>query len=213
MDLLAKNHLLYATTAPRHYSVKGEPWQLWAAGRKLTSQLPKSIYSLVHDQEANLYWSAKKDVNKESLPLIDREAIGTAMQEIPRKQRVFITKHTAGMCGVGKFMKRWGEWKEDKCPRCGEPEDAAHVWICKGEGASDIWEKAVEELQLWLRNANTDPTVTHVVIQYLTGWRLGINPVYESPACFQDAIRNQDQIGWHRLIEGWIAKDWAEIQQ
>jgi hypothetical protein len=94
-------------------------------------------------------------------------------------------KHTAGMCGVGKFMKRWGELKEDKCPRCGELEDAPRVWICKGEGVPDIWE--------------------------LTGWRLGINPAYGAPAGYQEAINNQDQIGWHRLIEGWIAKDWAAI--
>jgi hypothetical protein len=87
------------------------------------------------------------------------------------------------------------------------------MWICKGEGAPDIWEKAVKELQTWLHNANTDPTVMHIVIQYLTGWQLGINPAYEAPAGYQEAINNQDQIGWHRLIEDWIAKDWAAIQQ
>jgi hypothetical protein len=79
MDLLAKQHMKYALNAPRHYSVKEEPWQLWVAGRKITGKIQQSIYSLVHDQEANLYWATKKDVAKESLPLLDRAAIGTAM--------------------------------------------------------------------------------------------------------------------------------------
>jgi hypothetical protein len=149
--------------------------------------------------------------HEEALQLIDGEAVGNSMREIPRKLRVFIMKHATGICGMGKFMKRWGQWKEDKCPRCGEPKDAAHVWICQGEGATDIWEKAVEELEQWLRNAN--PTVPHRVILYLKGWCFGSNTAYEALSGFQDAIRNQDQIGWHRFIKGWLAKDWAEIQQ
>jgi hypothetical protein len=42
------------------------------------------------------------------------------------------------MCGVGKFMKRWGERDTDACPRCGATEDAAHVWICKHSEADSI---------------------------------------------------------------------------
>jgi hypothetical protein len=34
------------------------------------------------------------------------------MKESQRQRRVFVTKHTVGMCGVGKFMKWWktGLW-------------------------------------------------------------------------------------------------------
>jgi hypothetical protein len=110
-------------------------------------------------------------------------------------------------------MKCWGLWMEDKCPRCGEPEDTAHVWICQGKGTIDIWDKAVEALELWLRTVNMDPKVTHLIIQYLNGWRCRINPAYEAPPGFQDVVRNQNQIGWQRFIEGWLTKDWAAIQQ
>jgi hypothetical protein len=96
-DYLAKKHMPYAFSAPRHYSVKGEPWQIWVNGKKLTNKISREIYSLVHDKEAHAYWSSKKDANKEALQFIDRDAFGTVMREIMRRRRVFIMKHTAGM--------------------------------------------------------------------------------------------------------------------
>jgi hypothetical protein len=38
---------------------------------------------------------------------IDWQLIGKSMRSIPPARQIFIIKHTSGMCGVGKFMKRW----------------------------------------------------------------------------------------------------------
>jgi hypothetical protein len=112
------------------------------------------------------------------------------MKSVPRGRRVFISKHSARMCGVWKFMKRWRQWKEDQCPRCGEPEDAAHVWKCNGEGAKDIWEKALDELEMWLRSVDTDLTLTYILVTSLKGWQSGVTGGYKPPRVFQEAISN-----------------------
>jgi len=133
MDTLAKQHLSSARRAPRHYNIAGEPWQLWVEGKKITSRIQERIYSAVHRPESEAYWG-RKEGSTENIPLVDWPNIGYAMKKVPRARRFFITKHISGMCGVGKFMKRWREWEDDLCPRCGVQEDAPHVWLCKGLG-------------------------------------------------------------------------------
>jgi hypothetical protein len=51
MDSLEKQYLQFAITAPRHYSVDGEPWQLWVKDYKLTRNIASNIYALVHDEK------------------------------------------------------------------------------------------------------------------------------------------------------------------
>ncbi len=104
---------------------------------------------------------------------IDWQLIGKSMRSIPRARQIFIMKHTSGMCGVGKFMKRWREWDQDSCPRCGMPEDAPHVWRCKGGGTAELWNKAVEDLTNTLRQLETDPTLQHIITLYLHSWWSG----------------------------------------
>jgi len=70
--------------------------------------------------KATLYWQTKPDVTPEVVQIVDWPAVGRSMKGVVRGRRVFVTKHAAGMCGVGKLMKRWKQWDTDQCPRCGE---------------------------------------------------------------------------------------------
>jgi len=213
MDAWAKQHLQIASKVPRHFSVKGEPWQLWLQGRKLTSRIDSQIYSAVHKESSLEYWKTKKDVPPEAVSRVDWPAIGRAMKGVPRGRRVFVTKHVAGMCGVGKFMKRWKYWNTDQCPRCGEAEDAPHVWTCSDPGARDIWNKSVDNLDLFLRKQDTDPTLLHIIKVYLQSWQTGVAISYSPPRAFEQLIQEQSQIGWHRFFEGWFSPGWRDAQQ
>jgi hypothetical protein len=212
MDARAKQHLSIARTTPRHHNIKGEPWQLWMEGRKITAKIQESIYSAVHNPESEAYWGHKED-SPENIVLVDWPLIGFAMKQAPRSRRAFVTKHTCGMCGVGKFMKRWKEWEEDICPRCGEQEDAPHVWRCKGPGTAEIWNKSLQELETLLHQLDTDPTLTYIILVHLRGWWSGENVTYIPPREFQDLLHDQQTIGWRRFFKGWFAYSWAEMQQ
>ncbi len=63
-------------------------------------------------------------------------------------------------------MKRWKLRHDDSCPRCGLPEDAEHVWSCHGEGADDVWENAIHDLEEWLNSKQTDPDIQHTILPY-----------------------------------------------
>jgi hypothetical protein len=105
MDKKAKLHLSMARFSPRHFSIEGEPWQLWVKGEKVTQDIQTVIYQAIHEEESKKYWGAKDNIEPSSLKEVDWTAIGKAMRNLPRARRVFVAKHISGMCGVGKFMK------------------------------------------------------------------------------------------------------------
>jgi hypothetical protein len=213
IDLKAKQHISVATALPRHFSIAGEPWQLWVQEKKITRDIQTTIYGVVQEKDSELYWSSKKDVDPLGIPLVDWQTIGCSMKQIPRARRTFIMKHTSGMCGVGKYIQRWKEWDTDACPRCGQPEDSIHVWMCKGPGTEEIWNKVVTEVEHLLSTLETDPTLKFLIITYLKGWYSGDGIQYEAPRQFHAILQAQQLVGWSRFFEGWLVKAWRVQQQ
>lgn len=213
MDLWAKQQLAVAKSSPRHFSDKGEPWQLWVAGRKLTSNISNQIYLAVHRADGISYWQSKPEVSAEVTNTVDWVAIGHTMKGVVRGRTVFVSKHMSGMCGVGKFMQRWQQWETDQCPRCGEKEDSAHVWTCQDLIAREIRSKSLASIELLLRQWNTDPTIVHVLLLYLKSWQTGEGVQYQPPRELEAVIQEQTYISWNRFFEGWFSTRWAEILQ
>jgi len=110
-----------------------------------------------------------------------------------------------GMCGVGRFMKIWGQRTTDACPQCGDPE----VWICKHEGAQKLWNDALEDLRSWMESVNTDPDLSVCVISGLNSGREGMNNHVTSSHL---AALQQNDLGWNVAIEGWWSFEWAYMQ-
>jgi hypothetical protein len=101
---------------------------------------------------------------------INWKALHTALEESPQYTEWFITNHTTGMCGVGKFMLRWKERDTNSCPHCGEREDAKHVWHCPSRSNLQIWSKELENLQEWLQEKLTNPSIISAIILGLSNW-------------------------------------------
>ena len=139
MDTNAKNRIKDTLRHPHQSPIPGEAWSLWIDDTKITGNMTNILYDHVHRQDVTDYWEAKPDIHTPFSAAADWEAVGLAMRASPLACRTFIVKHTAGMCGVGKFMKRWGEREFDTCPRCDIPEDACHVWKCHGNDADNVW--------------------------------------------------------------------------
>jgi hypothetical protein len=203
MDEHAKHFLPQASPSPCHYDIKGEPWQLWVNGSKITKEIQKQLYEAVHSSFSEEYWASKPNSSPASVRLVNWRTIGFAMKTLPRTRRVFLSKHISGMCGVGKFMKRWKDWDSDRCPRCGSPEDATHVWLCKGPGTEELWSKVVAELEVTMRKLDTDPTLAHIISLYLQSWRTGEAITYEPPREFQVFFKlNLQLVGASFLKDG-----------
>jgi hypothetical protein len=143
---------------------------MWVSGKKIVSNWTNTLYDLVHSTEAKEYWCKKDVLPMDTIDTVHWEAIHLAMTESKRSRRVFVSKHTSGMCGVGKFMERWKLRQSSACPMCGEHKDAPHIWKCKGVGMREIWEKALSLLERWMNSIHTDPDIQHAIIGHLRSW-------------------------------------------
>jgi Reverse transcriptase (RNA-dependent DNA polymerase) len=213
MDGRAKAFIQVAKQRPRHFLIKSEPWSLWYQGKKIVKDIKETIYEIVHSSEARDYWSQKEKVMPPLLDSIQWDAVNQAMKSSPRATRVFIAKHTVGMCGVGKFMHRWKQRHSPNCPRCGEFEDAPHVWLCRGSDSDAIWQKSMVSLAEWMESVQTDPDVQEAILSKLSKWRTGSDDDGMVPFQLQPAIEQQNDIGWSNFIEGWVSFEWELVQQ
>jgi hypothetical protein len=156
---------------------------------------------------------AKRHLTTETFDSINWQSMKKAYKESTLSRRTFITKHTSGMCGVGKFMHLWKDKDNPNCPRCGDFEDADHVWVCQGEGVLETWENSLERLKNWLQDSMTDPDLQEVIISYLNGWRDGSTDSLVPPKGMEQLIDQQNAIGWNSFLLGWTGADWEESQQ
>jgi hypothetical protein len=105
----------------------------------------------------------------------------------------------------------WKLQKDNLCPRCGDLEDAPHVWVCQGSGATEIWDKSLDKLEDWPKQ--WIQTLIFSIQLYLQSWRDGTTPTYSASSLIQDLQHRQTRIGWHGFFEGWLVPEWTEVQQ
>jgi hypothetical protein len=122
-------------------------------------------------------------------------------------------KHSAGMCGVGKFMARWKQRETSDCPRCGEFEDAAHVWRCRGSGADQIWLQSLDSLQVWMNKHDTDPDLATLLIDMLLAGRTESQFLGNVPYGLNLLAIRQSELGEQALLEGRLSFEWEACQQ
>ena len=76
-------------------------------GEKVIKHIDQTLYEIVHAPIAKTYWTSKGNVSVEAFHQVHWDNIDHAMEESSCAQRMLITKHTTGMTGLGKFLKRW----------------------------------------------------------------------------------------------------------
>jgi hypothetical protein len=169
MDTIAKRALQSNIQKPNGYSWTPS-WSISINDSRLVKHIEKRLYRHVHGREATTYWAQKGRITNTSKTFMPWENIRNMMSRIPNHRKWFLTKHTAGMCGVGKFLVRWKESDRPDCPRCGEYEDARHVWICKSEEATYVWDNRMDKLFSWLTMIDTDPEIFSAILTGLKTW-------------------------------------------
>jgi hypothetical protein len=205
MDSLAKSNLHNWQECPQLLLVNREPWPLMHDGMKLVKDLDHHLYKIVHGPPTEKYWITKRKFPQHMAEHIRWEALEIAMTETPFHKRTFLSKHNTGMCGVGKFMKRWKQWDTNASPWCGQSEDASHVWKCQNQEACN----SLHDLEQWMIIVNTKPHLCDGLLHYLNKWRNGFTPT----TCFRTPpFTFQQESGWQSMIEGWVHRSWAERQ-
>ncbi len=64
-----------------------------------------------------------------------------------------------------------------------------------------------------MKDVQSDLDIHHAVLYILPSWRNGAVSNYHAPYFLKDALDQQTTIGWQLFFEGWIAREWEQIQQ
>jgi hypothetical protein len=109
----------------------------------------------------------------------------------------------------------WDKGERKKCPSCMQAHDTcAHVLFCDHAGRVKTLKHAIDLMEEWLCKGDTNPNLSDCIAEYTYG-RGGCTMVEICHGLgdhFQKVARDQDTIGWRRLMEGMICKRMREIQ-
>jgi hypothetical protein len=184
-------------------------WQVFITNRCLSSNLAQEIRQHCSIVRAEKYWNGKSLLAQDD---IDWDVLKLANKAATRARRTWITKHSSGFCSVGIMAKRMGLRPTDECPRCSEPETAEHVWTCKSEEATVLWNQCMEGLQQHMEERQTDPEIRAKILEGLKCWREGSKISNEAQSSAQSVAVLQEDIGWKHFFEGRHHCMWRQLQ-
>ena len=191
------------------------PWLVAINNDPVVRNFDQTVREHILGNRLLKWWTRKSKPSAGVFAKVDWEALSSAMKKVPQTRRIWIAKHAAGFCAVGKMMSRFNSEISPQCPRCSEPvETAQHVWACQDPGAVAQWEKSLERLDYWMRDHNTAPSIRTDILAHLRAWKQGARDgVGPSASITLPALLEQDEIGWDAFLEGRVSNQWIGIQQ
>jgi len=105
-------------------------------------------------------------------------------------------------------MVWWKHRGSSQYPCCGtDEEDKPHITRCTQEAATIKWNTAIKALTEWMKDEQTDPHLTQVLIAGLQVWHNETSSSIDLPA-----TRQQSQLSWDAALDGWLGMEWR-VQQ
>lgn len=213
MDSEAKKHWEVSKHTKIRETIFGEPWQTFVENKKIISSMRTILRNTCTSGPAIQYWSKKMRFGPYKPQDIDWDSFGAAMKAIPTARQHWISKTITGFCATGRMMRRRRERETDACPRCGEPEDVEHVWCC-GYDTEALWNKAINDLRVWMDDNSTHPQMRDAIIHGLNSWRSGTAETFSTLIPWlQELTTKQQQCGWRNFFEGLWITDWLIATQ
>jgi hypothetical protein len=214
MDHAAKDKMKRPSIAPSQHVSSHEGWSFWRKDQKHTFYDHDGIYKLLCEHRVIEYWLRRERLSLEATRLIDWEVLSKACDEESPGHLRWVTKDVTGVCGVGKFLKRWKSQDHSRCPRCdAEDEDYRHVYQCPAQSTKREWYGALNDLRQWCNSHDTSPDITEVMIKCLKAWQAGRRlPPYRGRDPLAYAYDAQRVIGWGCFLEGSLSNYWLTVQ-
>jgi hypothetical protein len=195
------------TNVQGYAQLPGEEWQIICSGDKVYKNIDETIRNFITEQSISEIWNKYKRVTLDWFQEVNWTAIGSVMKKTSNSTKHWIIKRCAQECGSNFVRQRRKEIETNSCPFCQEPETVEHIYKCKHSSVTELWDKAMHELEEYLNTIQTDPNITKQLIQGIHMWRNNV-PLIQEPM-----IIDQHNIGWNGIMEGVMGQHWAEEQE
>ena len=215
MDTNAKAYLTdqyEALQYPPQHPIRGQPWTVLIDNEPVVHDFMNTLRLHCSGPPLLEYWRKKGTFGELTAEAIDWIAAKKAMKQLERPQRRHKAKFSSGFFGHNRNMFRWGKRNTDRCPFCEEEETALHVFTCPSDEATEVWQQGHDTLKQHLRQTNTMPSITMLILSRLQAWRADEEDPTFVPASIRQAIEAQDDIGWKSAFHGFWSDHWSTLQ-
>ena len=192
--------------------VESSRWELWVAGKRVVNDFDRIIRRHIHDPDMKERWTEKGRLQNEHIEMVDWDVTQMAAEQTAKRRHTIMVKLCTENAPTNDNMCKWGFRQSTKCPRCGYVyENAIHVVKCRSEGATEVWNKSMKDLDRWMKSTGTRYNTRVGILRYLKAWRMD-DPIRETYSA-GDPFDAQNRIGWDNFIFGIVSRRWAVLQQ
>ena len=202
---------------PKQRAFPLEPICLFVGDEKMTSDTGEHIRYSAHKTLAKEVFHSLKILTAEQFDEVDWQHVHLALHSVPRLFQTWACKQVTGIAATNLQMS-YRDGRDAICPCCTEEiETTSHILHCDESGRVEALLATADELSNWLDEVNTDPDIADCIVEYVKG-RGGktmrdIEADLELPPEFKEVAVSQDKIGWQRMLEGMISKEFVRLQQ
>ena len=158
------------------------------------------------DEIAREHYHDQGIVHRDDYDLVYWDGMEKVMKGASEMWSVWVTKQVSGFCGVNHVLRHFQPGVVDVCPNCGvSPEPSSHIYSCRDEGRSDLFQQSVDKISSWMAAQRTDPELMNILSVYLRsrGERSMLSCCSSTSRYRQLAII-QDRLGFRNMLEGRI---------
>ena len=116
---------------------------------------------------------------------------------------------------TGARVHKYDPKYSHRCPACHAPEeDSQHMMRCQHEERQQWRTTLIDKVKETALKQTTRPFMATLLCEGITAWLEERQPNFQdlSPV-YQRLIDHQGQIGWHNLLKGRFALEWAHLQE
>jgi len=203
---MAKKELHHIAALPHCIAVPnlllGEHWYALAPSGKIMLDPHPVVVELLGRWEVLRYWSHKQQLDATSFDLVHWEPLDTATRSFPPTLQMCLSKFVSGHSAVATTMFCWKCWDTPSCPLCqSADETTTHVLHCPHALSRETWDQQVTQLQSWLTQSDTAPSIQQCLLRTLNNGRNQSFQSYASGFC-HPAAWDQDHIGFFGFMTG-----------
>jgi hypothetical protein len=211
-DQIASETLNQAAELEYSYELPGYEAVLLKEGKAQYSGESGLLLWRKAEFELQDYYCNKFGWDIKTLHSINWAGLRMARDRLSPGKQVFSIKQTIGWLPTGDRLHIQGSNLID-CPMCGEEENIDHIIICSVREKANI--DLMDRFNEYLEKIDTDPKIIKTMSNGLKDWmnlKITDNSNKHSDV-YATAMIAQDNIGWNMLCRGYLAVNWAQIQE
>ena len=196
----------------------------------VTTKVGQKIRDIIHSKPLRKYIQQKESWTDEVFDSVDWPAFERCMKKLSIHKRINVTKYIFNWQNTGRQKQLFEMWRADcddrepqdvgQCPMgCGEHEDSQHYLQCTKLRNARAIDQSLGMLQKWMKKVHTCPEIEVIFMIGLRHWTEEGTPkeIWELTngpyrQCLEEAIFDQNQIGWGNAFKGQISTLRGDIQ-